>query len=260
MTKRAIIAGSGSLPGLLLAGGPAKVVTFSEEAPDLPGAAGHIPARFEKLGKLFYDLSVAGVREVTFAGAMSRPSLDPAQLDAATAALMPRLMAAMGQGDDALLRDVMALFEERGFRILGAHDLRPDLVAEPGCLAGEALPEADVARARAVLDALGPLDVGQAAAAAKGQVIGIETLQGTDAMLRFIIDSAPGSGGVMVKRPKPGQDLRVDMPAIGPETIHLAAEAGLAGIEIAAGAVLMLDRDAVLTACAETGLSLWAAP
>jgi DUF1009 family protein len=143
--------------------------------------------------------------------------------------------------------------------VVGAHALRPDLVAEAGCLAGGPLP-GDVARARAVLDALGPLDVGQAAVAARGQVLGIETLQGTDAMLDFVARTAPGSGGVLVKRPKPGQDLRFDMPAIGPDTVRHAAAAGLAGIEIAAGRVLLLDRDAVLAACAETGLSLWAAP
>lgn len=260
MANRAIIAGTGMLPGLLLAGGPAHVVRFGDDAADLPGAVSQITARFEKLGKLFYDLSVAGVREVAFAGAMSRPELDPAELDAATAALMPRLIAAMGQGDDALLRDVMDLFEERGFVIRGAHQIRPDLVAEAGALFGAPLPQADVTRARAVLEALGPLDVGQGAVAARGQVIGIETLQGTDAMLRFVAASAPASGGVLVKRPKPGQDLRVDMPAIGPQTVHLAAEAGLSGIEIAAGTVLLLDRDAVLAACADTGLALWAAP
>ncbi|AHM05007.1 hypothetical protein roselon_02708 [Roseibacterium elongatum DSM 19469] len=259
MVKRAIIAGTGALPALLLAGSPAHVVSFDDVPPDLPGMARLIPARFEKLGKLFYDLSVAGVREVAFAGAMSRPVLDPGQFDAATAALVPRLTAAMAQGDDALLRDVMALFEERGFAILGAHQIRPDLVAEAGALCGPAPNAVDVARARAVLDALGPLDVGQAAIAAQGQVIGIETLQGTDALLQYVAATAPASGGVLVKRPKPGQDLRVDMPAIGPRTVHLAAEAGLSAIEIAAGAVLLLDRAAVLEACAETGLALWAA-
>ncbi len=166
----------------------------------------------------------------------------------------------MTQGDDALLRDVAAVFEEQGFSVVGARDMRPDLVAGPGFLAGDALPESDAGRARAVLEALGPLDVGQAAVAGRGQVLGIETLQGTDAMLRFVADTVPGSGGVLVKRPKPGQDLRLDMPAIGPDTVQRAAEAGLSGIEIAAGSVLLLDRDAILAACAETGLALRAAP
>jgi DUF1009 family protein len=259
MGNRAIIAGAGALPGLLLEAGAAHVVAFEGVPVSVEGSA-RIGARFECLGTLFDDLAAAGVSEVCFAGAMGRPPLDPGALDEVTMALMPRLMAAMAQGDDALLRDVAAVFEERGFAVVPAHGIRPDLLAGAGCLAGGALPERDVARARAVLEALGPLDVGQAAVAGRGQVLGIETLQGTDAMLRFVAETAPGSGGVLVKRPKPGQDLRFDMPAIGPDTIAAAARAGLAGIEIAAGGVLMLDPDAVRAACAETGLSLWASP
>jgi DUF1009 family protein len=256
---RAIIAGQGVLPGLLLQKEPAHVVAFDGVSVEAEGE-GVIPARFERLGALFDDLAAAGVTEICFAGAMTRPALDPAALDEATKALMPRLMQAMAQGDDALLRDVAALFEERGVAVIGAHELRPDLLAHEGCLAGEGLPEGDVARARAVLDVLGPLDVGQAAVAGRGQVLGIETLQGTDAMLDFVARTAPGSGGVLVKRPKPGQDLRFDMPAIGPDTVRAVAAAGLRGIEIAAGGVLLLDRDAVLTACAETGVAVWARP
>jgi DUF1009 family protein len=259
MGARAIIAGAGALPELLLAQGPAHVVAFAGVDVAATGA-GRIAARFERLGALFDDLAAVGVTEVCFRRGNVAPGPRPTALDDVTKALMPRLMAAMARGDDALLRDIAAVFEENGFAVLGAHALRPDLVADAGCLAGEALCRGDVARARAVLDALGPLDVGQGAVAARGQVLGIETLQGTDAMLDFVARTAPGSGGVLVKRPKPGQDLRFDMPAIGPDTVRHAAAAGLSGIEIAAGSVLLLDRDAVLAACAETGLSLWAAP
>lgn len=258
MAGRAIIAGSGALPGLLLEAGAAHLVVFDGVPTDAEGAPG-IAARFERLGALFDDLSAAGVTEVCFAGAMTRPQLDPTALDALTKEQMPRLMAAMAQGDDTLLREVASLFEAHGLTVRGARDLRPDLVAAAGCLHGRDLPVADVARARAVLDALGPLDVGQGAVAGRGQVLGIETLQGTDAMLDFVARTAPGSGGVLVKRPKPTQDLRLDMPAVGPDTVRHAAQAGLSGIEIAAGAVLLLDRAGILAACAETGLSLWAA-
>ncbi|MBL4628897.1 MAG: UDP-2,3-diacylglucosamine diphosphatase LpxI [Roseicyclus sp.] len=271
---RAILAGKGALPGLLLEAGPARLVRFSGVPVDVPvGGApvGDVPgrdvpiydvieARFEQLGRLFDDLRAAGVSEVCLAGAMARPPLDPAAFDPFTAKLMPVLIQAMEQGDDALLRAVIGVIEAAGFPVVAAHLIRPDLVAPEGVLAGAITGQADAARARAVLDALGPLDVGQGAVVANGQVIGVETLQGTDAMLGFVARTAPGSGGVFVKRPKVGQDLRVDMPAIGPETIRNAAAAGLAGIEIAAGNVLLLDRDAILAACAHTGMSLWARP
>lgn len=257
--SRAIIAGRGRLPELLLEGGTARVVRFAGVGAST-GGDGAIAARFERLGEMFLALEAAGVREVCFAGAMDRPPLDPTALDDVTKALMPQLMAAMSRGDDALLREVAAIFEARGLAVIGADRIRPDLVAGAGCLCGDPLTQGDVARARAVLEALGPLDVGQAAVAAKGQVLGVETLQGTDAMLGFVARTAGGSGGVLVKRPKPGQDLRFDMPAIGPGTVAAVAEAGLSGIDIAAGQVLILDRDAVLAACAAAGVALWAAP
>lgn len=258
---RAIIAGAGALPGLLLKAGPAHVVRLDGVESD-PLDAPDIPARFERFGALFEDLRAAAVEDVAFAGALTRPQFDDALMDAETKALMPRLAAAMAQGDDTLLRTIAAIFEEQGFRVLGALDLRPDLAVAEGPISGEPseAQARDAARARTVLDTLGPLDVGQGAIAARGQIIGIETLQGTDAMLRFVGASLPQSGGVLVKRPKPGQDLRMDTPAIGPATVMKAAEAGLSGIEIAAGSVLVLDREAVESACEASGISLWAAP
>lgn len=258
---RAIIAGAGALPGLLLQAGPAHIVRLEGVDSD-PLDAPDIPARFERFGALFADLRATGVSELAFAGALSRPHFDPALMDPETMALMPRVAGAIAQGDDALLRTIAMIFEEQGFRVVGALDLRPDLAAAEGPISG--IPSdaqgRDASRARAVLEALGPLDVGQGAVAAKGQVIGIETLQGTDAMLRFIGASLPGSGGVLVKRPKPGQDLRMDTPVIGPATVMKSAEAGLSGIEIAAGSVLILDRDAVESAAEASGIALWAAP
>ena len=258
MGGRAIIAGAGALPGLLADAGPALIVRF-QGAPGGTEGAGLV-ARFEQLGVLFDTLKAQGIAELCLAGAMRRVDFDADALDATTRAIVPRLSAAMGQGDDALLRMVVAMFEEQGFTILGAHELRPDLVAPHGVLVGQIAEGPDAARARAVLAALGPLDVGQAAVAAGGQIIGIETLQGTDALLRFVARTAPGSGGVLVKRAKPGQDLRVDMPVIGPDTVALAAHAGVSGIELQAGHVLLLDRGAVAAACTQHGVSLWAVP
>ena len=258
MATRAILAGRGALPGLLLEAGTAHIVQFRGVPIDVEAPV--VEARFEQLGKLFDTLRDYGVTEVCLAGAMARPALDPVAFDPFTAKQMPALMAAMGQGDDALLRAVIGVIEGVDITVLPNNNNHPDLIASAGVIAGTPVSEDDAARGRAVLDALGPLDVGQGAVVAKGQVIGVETLQGTDAMLDFVAATAPGSGGVFVKRPKPGQDLRVDMPAIGPDTVRKAAAAGLAGIEVAADAVLLLDRAGIEVACAETGLALWAGP
>lgn len=258
---RAILAGTGALPWLLLEAGPADVITFAGTKADLPNGVTPTQVHFEEFGKMIKMLKARGVTELCLAGGMGRPALDPSGMDPDTLALLPRLVPVLQKGDDALLREVLTILEEAGFAIRAAHEIRPDLIATPDLQIGEPAPGqlSDAARAREVLTALGTHDVGQCAVAARGQMIGIETQQGTDEMLKFIAATAPNSGGVLVKRPKQDQDRRVDLPAIGPATIIKAAEAGLSGIELAAGAVLVLGQEAVATACESDGIALWTA-
>jgi len=259
-----LLAFGGDLPGAVLAANPrAHVLTFRGVPARV--AASAEPHRFEALGAVLDDLRAAGVSRVVMAGGLARPPLDPAAFDQAMRALAPRLMAAMMQGDDAALGVIVAFFEEAGFEVAGPHEVVPGLTADAGLVAGPRPAEADLAdaaRARALLDTLGPLDVGQAAVVAGGLTLGIETLQGTDAMLRFVAETPaalrPAARGVLVKRPKPGQDFRVDMPAIGPATAEAAAAAGLAGIVVTAGRVLLIDRPALIAALEAHGLFLWA--
>jgi len=259
--RLAILAGAGHLPVHLadaLLG--ALIVTFDGIACDIT-AVDVQKHRFERLGSLFDALRRARVRQVVLAGAMTRPALDPAQFDPVMQALAPQLARALRQGDDALLRFVIDMFEARGFSVLGAHEVVAGLTAPAGLLAGlppDALARADIARARDILTALSPLDVGQGAVVSGGLCLGIETLQGTDAMLRFVAEtqSMRTPGGVLVKSPKRGQDLRVDMPAIGPRTVRLAARAGLRGVALAADHVLLIDRPGIMSAAEETGIFL----
>ncbi|WP_299350426.1 UDP-2,3-diacylglucosamine diphosphatase LpxI [uncultured Shimia sp.] len=262
MQDLAILSGDGALPVMLAAAHPDAVrVVFHgvENAMEAP-VAEH---RFEKLSSLFDDLKARGVSRVVLAGAMARPALDPGQLDPFMMQLAPRLMAAMQGGDDAILRLIIAVFEEQGFIVVGAHELLPGMTVPDGVFAG---PEptadhmSDASRAADILLALSPLDVGQGTVVSKGLCLGIETLQGTDALLRFVAETPAhlrrGPGGVLVKAPKRGQDLRVDMPVVGPDTVHNAAAAGLAGIVTSAGKVLIVNHDATRQALEETGLFL----
>jgi DUF1009 family protein len=252
-----ILAGQGTLPLALAAAHPGALF-LRFDAGDMPDGIETARVSYERFGALFDTLRAAGVTEVVFAGGLARPALNPANFDAKMTELAPRFLAAMQGGDDGLLRAVIAAFEAHGFAVRGAHALLPALTAQPGVLAGApSKPDMqDVARARAVLAALGPLDVGQGAVVAQGQALGIETLQGTDAMLRFVAETRPATlpGGVLVKAPKPGQDLRVDMPAIGPATVALCAQAGLRGIAIDAGQVLLIERDALVAEAEGAGL------
>lgn len=263
MSDLAILAFSGALPQMLRAACPdAQVVVFKSTSHDM--AAPVLEHRFEKLGALFDDLRQRGVSRVVLAGGLSRPPLNPADLDPFMLSLAPRIVAAMQGGDDAILRLVIEVFEDQGFAVIGAHELLPDLTAKAGLLAGPApSPQelSDAARAADILMALSPLDVGQGAVVAGGLVLGIETIQGTDFLLDCAARTPPHlrrAKGVHLKAAKRGQDLRVDMPAIGPATVAAAAKAGLAGIVIEAGRVLILDRAATCQAAEDAGVFILA--
>lgn len=264
--RTALIAGQGCLPAALARAmaEPPLVAAMDGFAPD--GLTVDLTFRVERLVPFLRALERDGVGQVIFAGAVTRPRLDPALLDEATATLLPRLMQAMAAGDDATLRVVIELFEEFGFTVAGVEDVAPALLPGAGVLAGTLTPrdEADAARAAAIVEAIGTVDVGQGAVVAQGLCLGVEALPGTDALLGQVAgigtlrpDPARGRG-VFYKAAKPGQDRRIDLPTIGPETLRLAAAAGLGGIAFQAGSVICLDLAVMQRLAGELGLFLWA--
>ena len=257
---RALIAGEGALPTLLFQVMDAKPMICAPEGfePDVL-RPDHV-FRLETLGTLLRIMQENGVKDVTFAGRIRRPEIDPQKIDTATLPLVPVLQRALTSGDDGALRAVLGIFEDAGFRILGAHEICPELVLADG-VPTERQPteveQQDGARGADVLRLLSPGDVGQACVVHNNQVLTIEGAYGTDWMLESLRKRPDEGGGLLVKGPKQGQDLRVDMPSIGPETVSQAKAAGLSGIVIAAGQVLILEREEVLSRCAQEGLFLW---
>lgn len=267
MSPIAIIAGSGTLPHLLaeriasLGTPPLFAVMAGQEVP-VPECAQALPFEIERIGSLFATLKEAGVREVVFAGGIARPALDPSKFDATLLAFAPRFLPALSGGDDALLRVIIALFEENDLKVRAPNEIAPELCLSAGEGAGREMTDAetaDAARGREILAHLSALDLGQGCVVASGLCLGIETLQGTDALLRFVGETPAHlrrAPGVFIKAPKAGQDMRIDMPTIGPETIKRVAEAGLAGLVIPAGGVIVLDRRKVFSVVEAAGLFL----
>lgn len=262
--KTALIAGQGQLPRLLARQlaeeGTPVICALEGQEPDLD-----LPLRrfrLETLGSLFERLRAEDVTRVCLAGAIHRPALDPARVDAATMPLVPKVMAALRHGDDGALRVALTLFEDAGFAIVGADAILPALLPPPGVPTRRQPGEgdaADAARGMAVLEITGAADIGQACVVAAGQVLAMEALPGTDAMLATLRDRPahlPG-GGLLCKAPKPGQDRRVDLPTIGAETLRHAAHAGLDGIAIAARGVLFLDAEAAIAEADRQDMFIW---
>ena len=262
----ALITGQGGLPAALVAAMPERplIAAFGDFTPE--GLTPDLRFRVERLSPFLDALHDRGITRVAFAGAIQRPRLDPALIDPATAALLTPLLASMAGGDDAALRAVLTIFEEAGFLVAGVADIAPALIPAAGVLAGHITPTdaRDAARATAIVAALGGVDVGQGAVVQQGLCLASEALPGTDAMLRQVAElpatlrpDASHGRGLFYKAPKPGQDLRIDLPVLGSQTLRLAAAAGLGGVVWQAGGVICLEPQDMVTLAGELGLFLW---
>ncbi len=266
-----ILAGAGELPIViaeaLSEGGRAVfIVRIEGFASERLGRWNGISASLGELGRTISALRGAGCRSVVFAGKVDRPDLRTLKLDAFGQASLPGLLLAAGSGDDTLLSALARLFETEGFDPVAPLDVAAGLACATGHLAGPSpddLIAADFAKGWRIAGLIGAEDIGQGCIVAGGLVLAVEAAEGTDEMLRRAA-SLPlslrgrkgGRRGVLVKRAKPGQDRRMDLPVIGRDTVRLAAEAGLAGIGIEAGGSLVVGRESVFEAARALGLTL----
>jgi DUF1009 family protein len=211
-----------------------------------------------QVGRLKKLLRAENCRDLVFIGSLVRPALSEIRLDWGTLRVIGPVWASFRGGDDHLLSGIGRIFEQDGFRMVGIKDVAPDLLMPEGCLT-RVVPDqnatADIAKGREVLRALSPFDIGQAAIVIDGHVVGVEDIEGTDGLLARVarlraegrIRARPARG-VLVKAPKSGQDLRFDLPTIGPRTIEGAAKAKLAGVAIVAGNTIVADSQAMIAA------------
>lgn len=256
----ALIAGGGGLPQRVAAAQSKPPVICGYEGVAVEGLDVDQSFRLETLGSLIKSLQDLGVTQLCLCGAVPRPAFDPSKLDALTMPLVPTFQKALGAGDDGALRVLIDIFETAGFTVLAAHDLAPDLLAVPGILSGKA-PDAqmaqDAARAADVVATLAPMDIGQCCVVGGGQVYGIETIGGTDHLLATLPQKVKTAAAILFKGPKTNQSRLVDMPTIGPATLEAAHKAGLAGVVIEAGNVIILEPERCKTLADDLGLVLW---
>jgi DUF1009 family protein len=217
-----------------------------------------------QIGKLARLLRAENCRDLIFIGTLVRPALSEIRMDWGAVRAMKHILAAFRGGDDHLLSGIGRILEHDGFRMVGIKDVAPDLLMPAGCLtriAPDQSAAADIAKGQDVLRALGAFDIGQAVVVIDGHVVGVEGIEGTDALLARVAQlraekriRADVGRGVLVKTPKSGQDLRYDLPTLGPRTIENAAAAGLAGVAVAAGNTLVAEPQTLVGAADASGL------
>ena len=263
-----MVAGGGTLPLRVMQaaaamGRPVHVVVLEGHGdPAAYVGQSHVTLRWGLAAQMLSWLKQHGVREVVLAGTVARPSLLSLRPDAASMKLLGRIGRAAFNGDDSILRAVMKVLAEEGFEVVGAQALLEGLLPEAALLAGpmpDDVARADIARGLAVCHAIGVVDVGQSVIVQQGLVLGVEAIEGTDALiLRAGGLKREGPSPILVKAPKPSQSNLVDLPTIGPKTIESARAAGLRGMAFQAGGTILLERDTTIAAAEAAGIFLLA--
>jgi len=258
----AIIAGNGSMPGeirdAMIAEGlsPVLVGVRGEVAPELSNRCDRVLS-FGQLGSLFDLLDREGVRHLVFAGGIvKRPDFSALKPDMLTLREMPSLLRIVLGGDDSVLGKIATFMAKRDIAVVGVKDVAPGLLAAQGQIAGPPLRgrmpkllSQSLRLAWKGARTVGGLDAGQGCIVEDGRVVALEGAEGTDAMIRRLgelrrqkrLNPKP-EWSVLVKVAKPGQDMRADLPAIGPDTVLGAHENGLNYLAVEAGNSVVLGR------------------
>ncbi len=260
MQRVGLIAGNGRFPLIFARTARAQgieVVAVGHEGETLPELGNVVDAitwiKVGQLGRMIAAFQASAVGQAVMAGGIRKAALlehfAPDERGQRFLARLERL------GDDTLLRGVAAELESEGIRIVASTLFLSTLMAPAGPLTTR-VPDAaqwkDIAHGIDVAKAIGRWDIGQSVVVKSGIVLAVEAIEGTDAT----IERGGRAGAVVVKVSKPQQDLRFDVPAVGPETVRVCARARIAVLAVEAGKTLLLDKDELLREADDLALSV----
>jgi len=211
--------------------------------------------RVGQLGKMIKFFKTHEVDEAVMVGQIAPKNLFDLRPDLRTLKMLGKVKE---RNAETLFGAIAGELERDGIRLLPATTFLEDLMPPVGHICGPALSErqqGDAAFGFRIAKEVSRLDIGQTVVVKKGTVLAVEAFEGTNEALKR--GGALGKGeGMMVKVSKPDQDLRFDVPVVGPATIETAAAAGVSAVVVEAGATLLLGKEEIFAKCRELGVSL----
>jgi len=261
-----LIAGKGDLPCRIIehfhkCSQPFHVVAFDGQTPpETVMGSDHLWVKLGTVSPIFDYFKKSGVTHLVLAGGIKRPTLSELSLDWAGTKLLTRI-GFKSLGDDGLLSAIVKVFEEQGITVVGADEILQDILVPQGQMTQKTPCDddfKDIERGIEILKKLGEVDVGQAAVIQQGLVLGLEAIEGTSDLIERIRPyQRTGRGGLLIKMAKPHQNLKVDLPTIGPETIEKMHQSGLIGIAIESGRSQILNKEKTLALANQYGIFVY---
>jgi len=253
-----LIAGNGRFPLIFARTARAagiEVVAVAHEGESLPEVGDAVDAvtwiKVGQLGRIIDTFRAAGITQAVMAGGIRKEALlEHFAPDERGQQFLTRLTSF---GDDAILRGIAAELEHDGIAVVASTLFLDSILTPVGPLTAHVPDDAqwqDIRYGFAVAKGIGQWDVGQSVVVKSGIVLAVEAIEGTDATIR----RGGRPGAIVVKVSKPQQDLRFDVPAVGPDTVRVCADAGVAVLALEARKTLLLDKDELLTQADDAGL------
>ncbi len=264
-SKLAIIAGKGDLPKMIIKkceeqGREFFVILIENEKSNVDFLKyPHTTIGFGEISKILGILKDNKISELVFAGGVTKPSMAAVKVDGKGAILLSRIVGNKFFGDNNLLSTIIHFFEKEGFKVVGADQIIDDLVAKKGVL-GSVKPtsemQKDIDIGREALNVMSELDIGQAIVVQQKQIVGVEAIEGTDNLIKRChnLQFEQGSKMVLVKMKKQNQNTKIDLPALGVQTIENLGKSNFAGVAVQANYCLIINQKEVIKKADELGL------
>ncbi len=265
MARRTIglIAGKSQFPLLFARSARAQgytVVAVAFKGETLPALEREVDSltwvQLGQLGKLLKAFKSQGVSQAAMCGGVTKPRMFDLKPDLKALGLIKKIR---HMADDGILRTFANYLGEQGIEILPSHELVPELLARPGLYTARAPDEQeqeDIAVGWQVAGELGRLDIGQCVVVRGRAVVAVEAMEGTDQCIRRGGELAGGEGAVVIKRCKPTQDRRFDLPSVGADTVAVMAAAGASCLVVEAGRTLFFDPEQAVRLAESSGICI----
>ena len=218
----------------------------------------YIDVKYEEIDKTFFVLKEKNVHDIALIGYVERPEVNISKVSFEAQKILMSVFSTLTKGDGEIFKAVRNMFIEQDFKLVKVQDFLPELTLSSGCYGSTPIEKKVFDEIEAGLKFFlkyAKLDVGQSLILQAGHCVGMETITGTDEMIRAFISYGKRdakisqnnySGGILIKGSKPDQILDIDTPVIGPNTIKLAKKAQLKGLVIESDKVILLNKDLMI--------------
>ena len=217
-----------------------------------------IDLEYEKINETFSFLKQRQIHDIALIGYMERPEIDFSRVNYGSQILLSNVFSILNKGDGEIFSAVKRIFVDQDFTLVKVQDLLPELILDSGIYGFSPIDKKvlkEIEEGVKIFLNYAKLDIGQSLIFQHGHCLGLETITGTDEMIRAIINFRKRnnkrskeilSGGILIKGSKPEQVLDIDTPVIGPDTIKLAKNAKLNGLVIESNKVILVNKDLII--------------